>query len=853
MRKYLKDYSCNTAFILREPASKCLVVLLFLCAVELIFGLKLWQEVWHGGNPRAWDGSGHFAVAQLYSQSIFPDTLGWTHAYFGGMPFPNFYPPGFHWLVALLQHTGLSLGASFKLVLCFSVLLIPPAIWALGYSISGGRRLVAAGASLASLPLLLDSRFLLGSPAGLDYFSTFQIGLYTQPLGFIFLLAWYVSYHRPPTRVRLSWQIVASSLLLVLTFLTNFFNAVTAALFVATIVVDDLAVLKRVTKERRTDAKRTLTFHLTVPLVGLCLSLFWLVPMLGQYEFFVTRPQTGGFNPLFTPVVWGWYLLSLAGGIVWLRQQARQARSYLAACVILFSAVLFASTLAPGWFPFQAPRFLSTLTFLLTVPVGYLLAASFRGFAKLLGEVKRVSSPLSLRRVRYTFGTALVAILLFSLTSPGPRWAFAFYAEGQRSDVDEVLAFARQRRDGRYLVEVINPHLTPAYAEASFDARALNSYLGAQGNETVSGVFHEASPSSLFTLPTVNAFSNYPDSFGISSVLSDDLDFSSQPLATHAERARRLGVKYLVIRTPAMKERVAKELDVGSQHRFGWWSVFELREQPLPFARTLAYKPALVVSTFTLKARRRNEWGYTRLAEEQFSNNWFDVLLARSEERSIDRLKDLDNFGALILDTYDCGDCEAAFELLKNYAQGRALVLLSSKAPLFQRISNSKAEFPKAEFIDRPDEPSGEVIESLTPSFNYNSSQVRRAWGNIRQVLDRDKVPTSSDSIQVAYSIEGEKIHLAPGTVTRGDGLPVLVSMTYHPGWRREDRDRVYAATPFFTLTFVRESASLVYGRSWFELAALWASAVTLILLCGFTIRLVCRRRKGLHVGENSN
>lgn len=141
-------------------------------------------------------------------------------------------------------------------------------------------------------------------------------------------------------------------------------------------------------------------------------------------------------------------------------------------------------------------------------------------------------------------------LTIFILSSPAPRWgnAKAFYKAGEKNDINELLAFADGHRDGRYLVEVINPTLTPAYADASFDARALNSYLGAQGNETLAAVFHEASPNSLFMLPAVDALSSYPDSFGISSTLADDLDFSTQPLSKHIECTRLLGVKYIVSR-----------------------------------------------------------------------------------------------------------------------------------------------------------------------------------------------------------------------------------------------------------------------------------------------------------------
>src|SRR5205807_1956869 len=165
-----------------------------------------------------------------------------------------------------------------------------------------------------------------------------------------------------------------------------------------------------------------------------------------------------------------------------------------------------------------------------------------------------------------------------------------------------------------------------------------------------------------------------------SSVLADDLDFSAQPLSEQIKRAQFLGVKYLVIRTPAMKDRVSKEITSAIRHDIGWWAVFEVSSSSAPRIQALPFKPALVMSTFTVKARRRNEMSFIRLAEEQFADNWFDVLLARSPEAKIDRLTHLNDFGALILDTYEYGNETAAFYLLHEYSQNHALILLSSNA-----------------------------------------------------------------------------------------------------------------------------------------------------------------------------
>ncbi len=297
--------------------------------------------------------------------------------------------------------------------------------------------------------------------------------------------------------------------------------------------------------------------------------------MITEYKYFVTRPFAPETQSLFSPWLMTWYALAVLGSIAWWRVHkskgadkdpsvraarrrrekhgakarsktrapdypvpptsgggdaplhTRAMRPYLATCLLLALAVVFSATFAPSWFPLQAPRFLATLTFLLTVPVGFALAAAFVWLARLFGETKGSDVEFSFRRARYSTVVAMVLFLLLALTAPSLGWAYAFYPKGAKTPIDGVLEFARQHHDGRYLVEVINPKLGAAWTEASFDARAINSYLGSQGNETISGEFHEASPNALFTLPLVNAFSNYPDSFGVSSVLAESNGLSS--------------------------------------------------------------------------------------------------------------------------------------------------------------------------------------------------------------------------------------------------------------------------------------------------------------------------------------
>src|SRR6185312_9192808 len=138
---------------------------------------------------------------------------------------------------------------------------------------------------------------------------------------------------------------------------------------------------------------------------------------------------------------------------------------------------------------------------------------------------------------------ALLIVLALTMSSKKLTKAFAFYTAENYPRISPVLDFAKQRNDGSYLVEVL-----PTFADSGlvrFDSLALNAYLGAQGNRTVSIVYREASPNSSFFNAELNAFSRYRENFGISSALLSDRDFIDQPLAQHIKRLEFIGVRYV--------------------------------------------------------------------------------------------------------------------------------------------------------------------------------------------------------------------------------------------------------------------------------------------------------------------
>ena len=844
-------------------------------------------------NSAAWDGSSHQALAEIHSKSIFPDTFGWTDAAFGGMPYPNFYPPAQVCLITLVQHLSpFSSGATFKLAVLIPSLLLPLAISIAAWRITKRNTLAASGALIVSLFLLADSRFYLRFNSGINLFSAFQLGLYAQSLGFLLLVLWLSIYLSVS---QAWWRTGVSAIALALTILSNFFVAITAFVFAAaTLLCDGWECWRAFGSGDFRPAVNRLLGRLAVVLVGVLLALFWLAPMLSEYEYFVTRPNPVNLSRYFSPVLYGYCVVALIGAAVWRRNSSPGMYPYLGGCGLVALALFISSSVAPEWFPLQAPRLLAMLIFLLAVPAGHALAAAFRALARLLGEYpsQRAKEPQSrsdkerdrsaakfnlpispphplpislfaslrgsvalwlksLMRARRTAGAVLMLLLVAGFTSLGTKIQYSFYTPEEFSEIGRILDFAKGRRDGRYLVEVPPQRET----RAQFDGRAINAYLTAQGNETLSVAYHEASVNSLFFLPVVNTLSGAPYHFGISSVLGDDLDFMAQPVPKRLELARMVGARYLVTHTPQIKFRLAQEPAIGGRHDFGAWSVFELKESPPPRARVLPYRPALVVSDFTVKERRRNESSFIRWVEEQFADGWFDVLLARAPEREIDRLPSLDGFGALVLDTYDCGDCDRAFERLREFAGKRLLVTLSSDAPLFQRINAARSEFTRLEIIERQKEAPGERVNTSFPTYHYNSTQIRRLWAAIRRALDQNKVPTfvapdSSSATPEPAPVEVGKnsIKLNYAHVNEAVGAvepaPILVATTFHPKWRRADDRALYAATPFYMLTFADGPVTLSFRRQWYDWAALWFSAITFVGLACFTVGSGLRSKK---------
>lgn len=249
----------------------------------------------------------------------------------------------------------------------------------------------------------------------------------------------------------------------------------------------------------------------------------------------------------------------------------------------------------------------------------------------------------------------------------------------------------------------------------------------------------------------------------------------------------------------------------------------------------------MFIGDFSTKLRTNTQLGFIRLAEEQFSSNWFDVRLIRSPELKLDLLgndKSMAGFGALIIQQYKYQNIQNAYELLRRFAQMRPVILFPTDAELFHLIRGTISRFPHAYILDRALPEVGFAMNSdYGPTYSFANSPIRQQWRQIREILDKEKTPVWTDSqpptiTALEYT---NSIHLDSSVTKGSSSFPVLLRRSYHPRWVAPEGAQLFATTPFFTVAYIRGSETLRFERNLLDRSALILSctaAIAMALCC---------------------
>ena len=176
--------------IIKKISSKLWFFVVFFATLTFLLNFRHISTYWNLPIVGGWDGAGHAAVGEYYAKHIFPSTWGWIPNWFGGMPFPQFYPPLFFFFVALLSKIFyfFSYTNIFK---AFVILLQIILSGILAWVTKNITKSNVAGWIGGIICLIFSSAEYFGVTSyGITISSTFNNGFLAQLLGFIFLLFW---------------------------------------------------------------------------------------------------------------------------------------------------------------------------------------------------------------------------------------------------------------------------------------------------------------------------------------------------------------------------------------------------------------------------------------------------------------------------------------------------------------------------------------------------------------------------------------------------------------------------------------------------------------------------------------
>ena len=197
-------------------------------------------------------------------------------------------------------------------------------------------------------------------------------------------------------------------------------------------------------------------------------------------------------------------------------------------------------------------------------------------------------------------------------------------------------------------------------------------------------------------------------------------------------------------------------------------------------------------------------------------------------------------------DSYQFRDENLAYESLRQIAQKRTLILISSNSDLFKRIQTHIEEFPNAKVILRPfDVQAVRLDNELRPAKHFNETAIRKEWGEIKVILNRNKIPVNTAAKALSYELSPNQIEIQSANATSTPSnsseyltgsIPVLIRQTYFPKWHQSDGKATYAATPFFTLVSLDQTVTLNYQRNRSDRLAGWLSLATLCLVVSYLL-----------------
>jgi hypothetical protein len=720
------------------------------------------------------DGVGHWSIGEYYNTHIFPKTWGWVPVWAGGTPFPQFYPPFFYFFTALVAHVIPWVSYLFivKVVILLSIFGVPAVCMWTAHRFFSTQDVVPQNCPHVILnplqiylPAILTGALSIlvvctvggQSSLGFTMQSAINKGFVPQFFALIpilLCLGFTADIHKKKSAR------YGAGIFFCISLLTNVHTA-----FLLVILISCIALVQVFFSTSKKAAYTLCTRYLLVFGTAGVGASFWFVPLLSTYSYFSSVPLTFSWDRIDTSLM-VIFLISFPCGIF----LSVRRKNYLVLGTLLGISliVILALCKVDQYFPslpLHIYRWLAITPYISMLSIGYLFESI--NFS--------------------TIGKKIVFFFLISISVTG-----VYYKE-ITAHTESGIFYAFEHTHTRELVALLskNPGLTIVGTEKNSSNGSnfvIDSLLGLEGVPTVSHVLRESAPNGLFLTPVRNTFSSVYEMAGVRTYIGKNENFMKQPIDKKVARAQALGVRYLVVSDEKIQKELSTDTAVTKLGSFGPRDVYEIKNTE-PRITPLPYAPALVFTPLNFKVRPAEAYNFTVFNEQLFIQNKYpEVLLARNDNDEIDSIPEdeLSQFSSLIFTEYPHKNLLLAFEKIKKFSETKTIHAVESSDQLYTLLQN--------ESIHNKNIHTYKISSGKRDSIALTNQTLATIF---KTIADEQ---AQKDKDEVARDILLQK---NGGTDQK---KPYYIRQTYYPWWNRASGEKLYAISPFYTLTFENQT-----------------------------------------------
>jgi len=770
--------SFRNIFLFTRPLKHPFFAFLLSIAAILVIQYDIFYTFLSSSIPLGHDVPFHVVSGQYYMDNIFPSFSGWLPFWFKGMPFPQFYPPLPHFIMALAGTIfGLSFFSIYKITVFATLLSLPLAVILLTRALVSKNFLVTYLVAATIIFFITEPSGYLNM--GLSAADTLIVGLSSQLISFLLLAVWLYFFFKS--------QNSKSAELFSAIFLSAAILSSIHVIPIVIIIIASSVIVKTIEHERVNwlfDWNKIRYLILPTAFAAL-FSFFWYLPMVLNSNFASAISLSGGADTLTVTTMFNYWPLILINFIVF--YISFRSKNLIAA-TISFANILIISLYFSNiehYFrnlPLHTYRYLASFIVLTIISGAYL-------FDKIFNLVKNNL---------YKFAILLITIASMSLIWGSGGWPSNLNGNYKSYGQDRIQEVAGYLKNKNAVVNV-----------ESFDTEKENRYLVINalltkyGIPTTFSVYWEAAAGSQFMTALRNSFSALPHSTATYSLIAWDDNFTRQDIDKHIDRAKYLGVTHFLVRSKYMIEKLRRSSEAKLEKDFGMWKLFAVREN-VEQAMVVQNKVALLVADMNFKFRSTDKYDYVRFQEELLFQDMTDSVIFASTPEAvfIEDIPLLENYPAAVASDYRYRDIEKAFSALINYSRNHLLILIpSEKNTLYERLSSAALSNPNIINVSKI---SGE------DGFNEVRDNIAYIIERLRQYLSGFD---NNDNIKISLDY-GSPGNLRLDFESPADEVPVLIKTNYFPAWREKNDAPIFMATPTFMLVWLSRGTDIYFGTT---------------------------------------